>query len=49
MLFNEVILFEFDLPHELNSNNEITFDRELVQHMKQPLVLEVIHQRGNKS
>jgi hypothetical protein len=49
MQFNEIILFEFDLPHEVDSNNGIKFDKELSAHMKQPLILEVIHQRGNKS
>lgn len=29
MQFNEIILFDFDVGHTLNSNNEIKFDRKL--------------------
>ena len=47
MQFNDIILFDFDLPHTLNSNNEIKFDNKLLELMKQPLILEVIYQRGN--
>ena len=48
MQFNEIILFDFDLPHTLDSNDEIKFDKKLVELMRQPLMLEVIHQRGGK-
>ena len=34
MQFNEIILFEFDLGHEINSNDEIKFDAALMEHMK---------------
>ena len=48
MQFNEIFLFDFDLPHEVNSKNEIKFDKHLLKRMKQPLIMEVIHQRGNR-
>lgn len=48
MQFNEVMLFDFDFPHEINSDNQIQLDKQLFERMKQPLILEVIHQRGNK-
>ena len=48
MQFNEIFLFDFDLPHEVNSKNEIKFDNHLLKRMKQPLIMEVIHQRGNR-
>ena len=49
MQFNEIILFDFDLPYMLKSYNEIKFDNKLLEIMKQPLILEVIHQRGNRT
>ena len=39
MQFNEVILFDFDLPHKICSKDEIKFDRKLLEKMKQPLIL----------
>ena len=46
MQFNEIILFDFDLEHML-SYNKIKFDSGLLEKMNQPLIFEVIHQRGN--
>ena len=47
MQFNEIILFDFDQEHMLHSYNKIKFDSGMLAKMNQPLIVEVIHQRGN--
>ena len=33
MQINEIILFDFDLPHIIDSNNKIEFDEKLLKKM----------------
>jgi len=49
MQFNEIILFDFDLEHTLHPYNKVKFDSGLLEKMNQPLIFEVIHQRGKEA
>ena len=49
MQFNEIMLFDFEeLLFMVDGNNNIKFDEKLLKKMNQPLVLELIHQKGTQ-